>query len=454
MKAKTVQQCIIPGCGETYDVHTLRTTCGSCGNLVDVRYAGSPSPALKEVFDERRNHRGNIFNESGVWRFRELINFPGVDCDDYDAYSNVLVSLDGAEGRTKPFHLTRVAEYVGMRSENFWLQFEGDNPTGSFKDNGMATAFTHAKMLGVKRVACASTGNTASSAASFAANEGIEAVVFMGEGKIVIGKLAQTLDYGARVIQIRGDFDDAMNWVKELVTRKGLYVVNSLSAFRLEGQKTMMYRVLAYLNWRVPDWIVFPGGNLGNTSAFGKAFKELYDWGWIKKMPRMAVVNAEGANTLYRLFNEMDLRWNGGRVDDEVIDSYYMDLEQRGQKAETKASAIEILKPVNLKKALRTMEYTDGVVVQVSDEEMLDARAIVGRNGFGCELASAATIVGIKQLVSEERIQQDETVVGILTGHMLKDPDTIIKYHLTPGNTFSNTPHVVANDLQSILAIL
>jgi threonine synthase len=454
MKAKAVQQCIIPNCGETYDLHTLRTACEKCGNLVDVRYVGKPSPTLKEVFDERRNHRGDIFNESGVWRFRELINFPGVDCDDYDAYSNILVSLDGAEGRTKPFHLTRVAEYVGMQSENLWLQFEGDNPTGSFKDNGMATAFTHAKMLGVKRVACASTGNTSSSAAAFAANEGIEAIVFMGEGKIAQGKLAQTLDYGARVIQIRGDFDDAMKWVKELVTRKGLYAVNSLNAFRLEGQKTMMYRVLTYLKWRVPDWIVFPGGNLGNTSAFGKAFKELHDWGWIKKIPRMAVVNAEGANTFYKLFTELGVTWNGGRVDDDVIDSYYTDLEQQGRKAETKASAIEILKPVNLKKALRTLEYTDGVVVQASDEEMLDARAIVGRNGFGCELASAATIAGIKQLVSEELIQPDETVVGILTGHMLKDPDTIIQYHLSPGNTFSNTPQVVANDLQSILAIL
>ncbi len=396
----------------------------------------------------------NIFNESGVWRFRELINFSEVDCDDFDAYSSVLVSLDGAEGRTKPFHLTQVAEYVGLQPDNLWLQFEGDNPTGSFKDNGMATAFTHAKMLGVKRIACASTGNTSSSAAAFAANEGIEAIVFMGEGKIAQGKLAQALDYGARVIQIRGNFDDAMKWVKELVTRKGLYVVNSLNPFRLEGQKTIMYRALTYLKWRIPDWIVFPGGNLGNTSAFGKAFKELYDWGWIKKIPRMAVINADGANTLYTLFTELGVTWNGGRVDDNTINAYYTDLNRRGQKAETKASAIEILQPVNLKKALRTLEYTDGVVVQVSDKEMLDARAIVGRNGFGCELASAATIAGIKQLVSQERIQPDETVAGILTGHMLKDPDTIIQYHLTPGNTFANAPHVIANDLQSILAIL
>jgi threonine synthase len=245
-----------------------------------------------------------------------------------------------------------------------------------------------------------------------------------------------------------------MNRVKELVTKKGFYAVNSLNAFRLEGQKTMIYRVLAYLKWRVPDWIVFPGGNLGNTSAFGKAFKELYDWGWIRKMPRIAVVNAEGANTLYRLFNELGVKWNGGRVDDDVINAYYKDLERKEWKAETKASAIEILKPVNLKKALRTLENTDGLVVQVSDEEMLDARAIVGRNGFGCELASAATVAGIKKLVSEERIQADETTVGILTGHMLKDMDTIIQYHLNPRNAFSNTPLIVANDLQSILTIL
>lgn len=454
MTAHAVQQCILPRCGETYDVYTLRTACEKCGNLVDVRYPGRPRETLKEVFDDRRSHQGNIFDESGVWRFRELINFPGVDCDDYDAYSQVLVSLGGTEGRTKPVHLPRVAEYVGLRPEHLWLQFEGDNPTGSFKDNGMATAFTHAKMLGVNRIACASTGNTSSSAAAFAAHEGLEALVFMGEGRIARGKLAQALDYGARVLQIRGDFDDAMRRVQELVARRGLYVVNSLNAFRLEGQKTMMYRTLAYLQWRVPDWIVFPGGNLGNAAAFGKAFHELYEWGWIQRVPRMAVVNAEGANTLYRLFTEQGVRWHGGRVDDDAVDAYYADLTRRGQKAETKASAIEILRPVNLKKALRTLEYTNGLVTQVSDAAMLDARAMVGRNGFGCELASAATIAGIKRLISEERIQPDETVVGVLTGHMLKDPDTIVQYHLSPGNTFSNPPHVVANDLPAILALL
>lgn len=454
MKTQAFQQCIIPSCGKTFDIYESRTECTECGNLLDVRYGGVPDPRLQEIFSNRRDHGGNIFDESGVWRFRELINFAGVDTGDYSDYSRVLVSLDGAEGRTKPFHLTKVAEYIGVKSENFWLQFEGQNPTGSFKDNGMATAFTHAKMLGVKKVVCASTGNTASSAAAFAANEWMEAIVFMGEGKIDRGKLAQTLDYGARVVQIKGDFDDAMARVREVARKRGLYVVNSVNPFRLEGQKTVMYRVLDYLDWDVPHWIVFPGGNLGNTSAFGKAFMELHEWGWIKRVPRMAVVNAEGANTLYELYNEMGLRWDGGEVDDELIEEYYSDLERKGSRARTRAGAIQILRPVNLKKALRTLEHTDGVVTQVSDREMLDARAIVGRNGFGCELASAATVAGTKRLVVEDVIEEDETVVGILTGHMLKDPDTIIRYHFNPKNTFANTPVSVENELDSILAVL
>ncbi len=454
MNAHAVQQCILPHCSKTYDVSTLHSTCDKCGSLVDVRYSGRPPATLKEVFDDRRRQQGNIFDESGVWRFRELINFPGVDCDDYATYSPVLVSLGGAEGRTKPVHLPRVAAYVGVRPERLWLQFEGDNPTGSFKDNGMATAFTHAKMIGVKQIACASTGNTSSSAAAFAAHEGLEALVFMGEGRIALGKLAQALDYGARVLQIRGDFDDAMRRIQEIAARRDLYVVNSLNAFRLEGQKTMMYRALAYLRWQAPDWIVCPGGNLGNAAAFGKALHELAAWGWIQRVPRVAVVNAEGANTLYHLVNEAGVTWNGGHVDDDAIDAYYADLTQQGRKASTQASAIEILRPVNLKKALRTLEYTNGLVTQVSDAALLDARALVSRSGFGCELASAATIAGIKRLVAEERIQPDETVVGILTGHMLKDPDTIVQYHLRREHPFSNPPHVVANDLSAILAHL
>jgi len=425
MKTESWQQCIVPSCGKKYSVKERRTRC-DCGELLDVKYKGDFPKSLQETFCERQKHKENIFDESGVWRYRELINFAGVDTENYDDYSGKLVSLDGAEGRTKPFHLTRVAEYVGVKTGNFWLQFEGDNPTGSFKDNGMATAFTHARIVGAKKVVCASTGNTSSSAAAFAANElDMEAVILVGAGKIAKGKLAQSLAYGAKVLEVKGDFDVAMAMVKALSRKSSVYVVNSLNAFRLEGQKTMMYRVLDYLGWKVPDWIVLPGGNLGNTSAFGKAFMELYDYGWIKKKPRMAVVVAEGAPTLADLYNDRKLSWNNGNIDNSIIDEYYSEVDRKGTKAKTRASAIEILKPVNLKKALRTLEFTDGIVTKVPDTDILDAMATVSKNGFGCEPASAATVAGTKKLVEQGTIKADETVVGISTGHMLKDVKAI-----------------------------
>ncbi len=453
MKTESWLQCIVPSCGKKYSITERRTTC-DCGELLDVRYRGDFPKSLQETFCERLNHRQNIFNESGVWRYRELINFVGVDTENPDDYSKKLVSLDGTEGRTKPFHLSKVAEYVGVKTGNFWLQFEGDNPTGSFKDNGMATAFTHARMVGAKKVVCASTGNTSGSAAAFAANElDMEAVILVGEGKIAKGKLAQSIAYGAKVLQVKGDFDVAMAMVKALSRESGIYVVNSLNSFRLEGQKTMMFRVLDYLRWEVPDWIVFPGGNLGNTSAFGKALMELYEYGWIKKKPRMAVVVAEGAPTLADLYNNQNLQWNKGNIDNSIITDYYDEVDRKGIKAKTRASAIEILKPVNLKKALRTLEFTDGIVTTVPDEDIMDAMAMVSKNGFGCEPASAATVAGTKKLVEQGTIGADETVVGISTGHILKDVTAIVDYHFNPKNRFANTPITVEPDIQEVLKL-
>jgi len=447
------QQCIIPTCGKKYPVSEIRTQC-DCGNLLDVVYSKKPSPKLKKIFSERRNHQGNIFDESGVWRFRELINFAGVDCENYKNYSGVFVSLDGDEGKTKPFHLSKVAKYVDVSPETFYLQFEGRNPTGSFKDNGMATGFTHAKMLGVKKVGCASTGNTAASLSAFAANEGWEAIIFIGEGKIAAGKLAQTLAYGAKVIQIKGDFDDAFEKIKQVAKETGLYLLNSINAFRLEGQKTIIYRVLDYFNWQVPDWIIWPGGNLGNSAAFGKGFSELKEWGFIKKIPRIAIINAEGANTLFTLYNKRGLRWNEGRVDDKIIEEYYFYLDKNNIKAKTRASAIEILKPANLKKALRTLEFLNSVVAEISDQEIFDAQAVVSKNGFGCEPASAATVAGIKKLREQGVIEKNETVVGILTGEILKDPQAIIDYHFNSENKFANPPIKVEDDLKTIMKLI
>jgi threonine synthase len=453
MKTESWLQCIIPSCGKKYSITERRTRC-DCGELLDVKYKGMFPKSLQETFSSRLNHKQNIFNESGVWRYRELLNFAQVDIEDYSDYSKKLASLDGAEGRTKPFHLTRVANYVGLKTDNFWLQFEGDNPTGSFKDNGMASAFTHARMVGAKKVVCASTGNTSSSAAAFAANElDMQAVILVGEGKIAKGKLAQSLAYGAKVLQVKGDFDVAMAMVQALSKESDIYVVNSLNCFRLEGQKTMMFRVLDYLRWEVPDWIVFPGGNLGNTSAFGKAFMELYEYGWIKKKPRMAVIVADGAPTLSDLYNGHGLKWNGGNFDNRIIDDYYAEVERLGIKAKTRASAIEILKPVNLTKAIRTLEFTDGVVTTVSDEAIMDAMAMVSKNGFGCEPASAATVAGTKKLVEQGVIGADESVVGIATGHILKDTSAIVDYHFNPKNKFANVPIVVDPDVKQILKL-
>ena len=454
MQTKSWLQCILPNCGKKFKSTERRTAC-VCGELLDVKYEGIFPTSLQKTFSERLNHKQNIYNESGVWRYRELLNFAEVDPENISELSKKLVSLDGAEGRTKPFNLTKVAKYIGTKTENFWLQFEGDNPTGSFKDNGMASAFTHARMVGAKKVICASTGNTSSSAAAFAANElDIEAVILVGEGKIAKGKLAQSLAYGAKVLQVKGDFDVAMKMVRALSNESSIYVVNSLNPFRLEGQKTMMFRLLDYLRWNVPDWIIFPGGNLGNTSAFGKAFMELYEYGWIQKKPRMAVVVAKGAPTLDDLYNDRKLRWNNGFVNDELINDYYREVDEKGIKAKTKASAIEILKPVNLKKALRTLDFTDGVVTSVSDESIMDAMAIVSKNGFGCEPASAATVAGAKKLICQNIIKKDDIVVGIATGHILKDITAIVDYHFNQNNRFANMPITVEPNAKEILKLI
>jgi len=230
--------------------------------------------------------------------------------------------------------------------------------------------------------------------------------------------------------------------------------MNSVNPFRLEGQKTIMYRALEGLNWKVPDWIVCPGGNLGNSSSFGKALYELKKLGLIDKLPRIAIINAEGANTLHRLFNEEKVRWNNGKPDFAKIKSFYAKMDEEKRKAHTLASAIEINRPVNLTKALRVLEWTNGVVTQVSDADMLEAKAVVGLNGFGCEPASAATVAGIKKLVAQGVMKPNETVVGILTGHQLKDPVATIDYHTNKNNKYANMPVEVENDINAIIKVL
>lgn len=347
-----------------------------------------------------------------------------------------------------------LAQDLGMNPQSLFLQYEGMNPSGSFKDNGMTAAFSHAKMVNATASACASTGNTSASMALYAHAGGVKATVFVGAGKIAFGKLSQAMDYGAHTIQVAGDFDDCMRQVQDVCAELNIYLVNSLNPFRLEGQKTIMLRILEGLNWRVPDWIVVPGGNLGNSSAFGKVFAELKELGLIERIPRLAVINAAGANTLTELVNDKGLRWNGGHIDQQIIDDYYAALDATNYRPETVASAIEISRPVNLKKCLRALDICDGVVLDVTDEEILDAKARIGARGLGCEPASAASIAGLKHLLADGMVDKDATVACVLTGHLLKDPDATVNYHSSMGREFSNPPVQVENDLRKIIALI
>lgn len=443
MNSNAYLKCIDPACGLEYPINSRNIECER-GHLLDVKYKNTPSPELKELFYNRRNPQGNIFNESGVWRFRELLNFCQIETGSREECSKYLVSLDGAEGRqSKPYQMSKVADFIGINHDGLWLQPEGYNPSGSFKDNGMSTAVTHAKLIGAKKIICASTGNTSAAAAMYAANENIECDVYIPAGQIAPGKLSQAYQFGAQIVQVQGNFDDALAKSLDDAKNHDGYTVNSVNPFRIEGQKTIPYRAIEYLNWNPPDWIVYPGGALGNTSSCGKALMELYEWGWIKKIPRIAVINSEGASTLYDLYNgEVEgkkLRWNKGKPDIQLINDYYKHLDQKGIRPKTKATAIQIGRPANILKGLRALEFTNGVVEKVSDSEMLDGMSIVGLNGFDCEMASGASPAGIKKLVEKGIIKKDEVVVGILTGRQ-KDSSLPVDYHNNPSNRFANPP--------------
>jgi threonine synthase len=451
------QRCIDPDCAATFAVDATDFACARCGGLLDVAYDWDrlPVPRSLRDFEAKWADRLNPLSFSGVWRFHDLLPFAPPD-----------KVLTIGEGQTILQRAEGVAGYVGVTAGKLFLQYEGLNPSGSFKDNGMTAAFTHARLAGARRAACASTGNTSASLALYCSATGLmRGIVFIGSGKISYGKLAQALDHGALTVQIVGDFDDAMQRVQQVARKLGIYLVNSINPFRLEGQKSIMYRVLEALRWEAPDWIVVPGGNLGNTSAFGKAFIELQQLGLLKRVPRLAVINAAGARTFFHLHEGHGLRWNAGRPGRELTDGYYHDLDAAQTKASTIASAIEINRPVNLPKALRALEHCGGVVREVSDQEIMDAKAKVGAGGLGCEPASAASVAGARKLRQEGIIGGDERVVCILTGHQLKDPTATVAYHGTDQKTFdevlgrrgvrraafANRPVQVPNDLDEIV---
>jgi len=366
-------QCIT--CGRRYDILEVRYTC-DCASLLSVERDGLVD---RNSFDDRRTSRSPI-DRSGVWRFREgVLNT-----------QNVVTHPEGG---------TRLYERHGLL-----FKHEGENPTGSFKDRGMTVAVTQAVRVKARAVACASTGNTSASLAAYAAQAEIPAVVFVPAGKVASGKLAQTLAYGARVLQIRGDFDDAMRLVREACDHLGIYLVNSINPFRIEGQKTIIWELLQDLAWDAPDWIVVPAGNLGNTSAFGKALREAFAFGWIDRMPRLASIQAHGANPFFRSFAE----------------SF---ATRHRIAAETIASAIRIGDPVSHDKAVAAIRETNGIVEEVTDDEIMAAKRTIDGMGIGCEPASAATLAGVRKLRAAGVMREGETTVCVLTGHILKDPE-------------------------------
>ena len=412
-----VLKCV--ACGKEYALFSGRYLC-NCRGLLEVRLKGKIDPHLKETFMKRRLSLAP-YNQSGVWRYREFVlDIPVED----------IVTLP--EGKTNLYK--KVVD--GME---VYFKHEGENPTGSFKDRGMTVGVSVAKHLGYKITACASTGNTAASLSAFSAHANLKSIVFVPKGKVALGKLAQTVAYGAYVFEVAGDFDDAMRIVQEMSSEYKLYLLNSLNPLRLEGQKTIIINLLEELGWVVPDWIVLPGGNLGNTSAFYKALQELYEFGFIDRVPHLAVIQAAGAAPFYNAFK-----------------THFKTFEP--VKAETIATAIRIGNPVNYEKAKRAIEFTDGYVEAVSDEEILEAKREIDRMGIGCEPASAASLAGLKKLLKKGIIKKSDQVVLILTGSILKDPDTTLKLHTSEieGITHENRFFEVNNveDIEKILKSL
>ncbi|MFN7374582.1 MAG: threonine synthase [bacterium] len=479
------QVCINPACASTYPVGDTLVSCRACGSLLDVRYRWPWSFPRNWSFLRPMHGAYGHPDASGVWRFRSLLPFFN--------HPDQIASI--GEGRTILQQADLLAEHLGFSPGTLHLQYEGQNPSGSFKDNGMAAAFTHARMVGATVCACASTGNTSASMAAYAAQSarpakpgtparpGIKAVIFIGDGKIALGKLSQALDYGALTLQVAGDFDACLARIRhiaEKIPQAGVYLMNSVNPFRLEGQKTIMYRVLEALAWRVPDWIVVPGGNLGNCSAFGKAFIELKQLGLIDRVPRLAVINAAGACTLDRVYNTLGVRWNQGRYFADggqvKVNNEYARMDAAGERATTIASAIEINRPVNLPKALRALEFMNGdnttayspdggVVRSVDDQTIRHYKALVGRFGFGCEPASAASLAGAHLLLQQGLIKPGQLVACILTGHILKDPDVTVAYHTKPQSngpqsnpdplgSLANAPIKVKDNLPDILTAM
>ncbi len=412
-------------CGTVHFGDRALSDCPTCGGLldadIDITQRLTPADFIATP--------GSLEAQSGVWRFRQLL--PPIPVDRI---------VTRHEGNNPLYRDDRLADYAGLNGGQFAIKHEGHNPTGSFKDRGMTVAVSHANAIGAKVIACASTGNTSAALGSYAAAAGIPALVLIPEGKISASKLSQTIAYGATVVQVEGDFDVALKLLRELTASYDVYLANSVNPFRPEGQKTIVFEILDDLGWQIPDVIALPGGNLGNTAAFGKALSEAWQVGLIPKLPQLVTVQAAGAAPFAAYY-------------ESGFDHY------EPVQAETVATAIKIGNPASLARARRSIELTGGIVTSVPDEDLLDAKALIDRIGIGCEPASAASLAGVRKLVAEGVIAPDANVVGVVTAHMLKDTDTIVTYHLHDDESgqrrqFANRPISIPAELDALKRVL
>ena len=412
-------------CGLELDERDASPSCPTCGGLLEIIHVPGISGAELRSRFAARSPLSRSVESSGVWRYRELV-MPS-------AAPHEIVTHP--EGNTPLLARDAVSAWAG--ASRLLLKHEGHNPTGSFKDRGMTVGVTQARRTGATAVACASTGNTSSSLASYAAHAGIRALVFVPAGQVALGKLTQTLAYGATTLLVRGDFDQCLALARQAAAELGVYLVNSINPFRIEGQKTIALELLQQLEWEAPDWIVLPAGNLGNTAAIGKALAEAHALGLIARKPRIAAIQASGAAPFARAFA------SGFR-------------ERTTVRAETVATAIRIGAPASWDRAVRVIRETNGVVADVSDDDILEAKAVVDSAGVGCEPASAASVAGLRRLVADGTIAADARVVAILTGHVLKDPGILVKYHqeTEPRPARANRPIEIEPRLTEVESVL
>jgi threonine synthase len=432
-----VQRCILPSCGVSYGLRERIYICPQCGGPLEIESRVADVGDVNSLRERwhARAASSEPRDRSGVWRYRELLPF-----DD----AAPVVTL--FEGNTPLYDAPRCAQYSGLLALR--LKHQGSNPTGSFKDTGMTAAVTQAVLLGARTAVCASTGNTAASLAAYSARAGLQCAILLPRGQITPAKLAQSMDYGAAIFELDGNFDDCMRLIQELGDDPSIYVANSINPFRIEGQKTVAFELMQQCAWQVPDHIVVPGGNMGNSSALGKGFGEMLRLGLINRLPKLSIIQADGSAPLAHMFAALE-------SSKFASDASIPETLEPVVHPHTLATAIKIGAPVSWRKALRAVLESHGQIITVTEQELADAKAIIGRDGIGCEPASATTVAGIRILVAAGHIRPEESVVAVLTGHVLKDPDYVSHYHRgtlslgSAGEEKSSTPQPIVGKFRN-----